>query len=123
MCRVPGRRGIREGQPNGGLSSSAEDFPRWSPSVLAQRRSWAGGVRARDHGDPADRVAIWERMQAEIDGRIKGAGAQNAYFPLLIPMNFLDREADHVEGFSPGACRRDAWRRQGTDRTARHPSD
>jgi prolyl-tRNA synthetase len=45
--------------------------------------------------------AIWERMQAEIDGRIKAAGAQNAYFPLLIPMNFFEREAEHVEGFSP----------------------
>jgi prolyl-tRNA synthetase len=40
-------------------------------------------------------------MQAEIDGRIKAAGAQNAYFPLLIPMNFFEREAEHVEGFSP----------------------
>jgi prolyl-tRNA synthetase len=45
--------------------------------------------------------AIWERMQAEVDGRIKAAGAQNAYFPLLIPMNFFEREAEHVEGFSP----------------------
>jgi prolyl-tRNA synthetase len=40
-------------------------------------------------------------MQAEVDGRIKAAGARNAYFPLLIPMNFFEREADHVEGFSP----------------------
>ena len=40
-------------------------------------------------------------MQAEVDGRIKAAGAQNAYFPLLIPMNFFEREAEHVEGFSP----------------------
>jgi prolyl-tRNA synthetase len=45
--------------------------------------------------------AIWERMQAEVDDRIKSAGAQNAYFPLLIPMNFFEREAEHVEGFSP----------------------
>jgi prolyl-tRNA synthetase len=45
--------------------------------------------------------AIWERMQAEVDARIKAAGAQNAYFPLLIPMNFFEREAEHVEGFSP----------------------
>ena len=45
--------------------------------------------------------AIWERMQEEVDARIKAAGAQNAYFPLLIPMSFFEREADHVEGFSP----------------------
>src|SRR5207248_6669803 len=45
--------------------------------------------------------AIWERIQAEMDARIKEAGARNAYFPLLIPEAFLRREAEHVEGFSP----------------------
>ena len=45
--------------------------------------------------------AIWERMQAEIDARIKAAGAQNAYFPLFIPESYFRREAEHVEGFSP----------------------
>jgi prolyl-tRNA synthetase len=45
--------------------------------------------------------AIWERMQAAIDARIKAAGVSNAYFPLLIPESFLRREAEHVEGFSP----------------------
>jgi prolyl-tRNA synthetase len=45
--------------------------------------------------------AIWERMQAEMDARIKTAGAQNAYFPLFIPESYLNREAEHVEGFSP----------------------
>ena len=45
--------------------------------------------------------AIWERMQEELDGRIKAAGARNAYFPLLMPMSFFEREAEHVEGFSP----------------------
>ena len=45
--------------------------------------------------------AIWERMQAEVDARIKRAGAQNAYFPLFIPESYLSREAEHVEGFSP----------------------
>jgi prolyl-tRNA synthetase len=45
--------------------------------------------------------AIWERMQREIDDRIKLAGAQNAYFPLFIPESYLSREAEHVEGFSP----------------------
>ena len=45
--------------------------------------------------------AIWERMQAEVDLRIKAAGADNLYFPLFIPQSYLTREAEHVEGFSP----------------------
>jgi len=45
--------------------------------------------------------ALWERMQRELDDRIKAAGAVNAYFPLLIPESYLRREAEHVEGFSP----------------------
>jgi prolyl-tRNA synthetase len=44
--------------------------------------------------------AIWERMQAEEDIRIKEAGAENCAFPLFIPESYLKREADHVEGFS-----------------------
>src|SRR5438132_3018671 len=45
--------------------------------------------------------AIWERMQAALDDRIKAVGARNAYFPLFIPDSYLRREAEHVEGFSP----------------------
>jgi prolyl-tRNA synthetase len=45
--------------------------------------------------------AIWERMQSELDTRIKAAGAKNAYFPLFIPESYFAREAEHVEGFSP----------------------
>jgi prolyl-tRNA synthetase len=45
--------------------------------------------------------AIWERIQTEMDQRIKAAGARNAYFPLFIPESYLRREAEHVEGFSP----------------------
>ena len=44
---------------------------------------------------------IWELMQAELDRRIKAAGAENAYFPLFIPESFLKLEAEHVEGFAP----------------------
>jgi prolyl-tRNA synthetase len=40
-------------------------------------------------------------MQAEVDARIKEAGARNCYFPLFIPESYLQREAEHVEGFSP----------------------
>jgi prolyl-tRNA synthetase len=45
--------------------------------------------------------AIWERIQADIDRRIKAAGADNVYFPLFIPESYLQREVEHVEGFSP----------------------
>jgi prolyl-tRNA synthetase len=45
--------------------------------------------------------AIWEKIQAELDRRFKETGHRNAYFPLLIPMAFIKKEAQHVEGFSP----------------------
>jgi prolyl-tRNA synthetase len=45
--------------------------------------------------------AIWEKIQSELDKKIKATGTQNAYFPLLIPESFIKREAKHVEGFSP----------------------
>ncbi len=44
---------------------------------------------------------IWELMQLELDRRIKETGANNAYFPLFIPESFLQKEANHVEGFAP----------------------
>src|SRR6201987_404398 len=44
---------------------------------------------------------IWELLQADMDRRIKEAGHVNAYFPLLIPESYLQREAEHVEGFAP----------------------
>src|SRR6516164_9688010 len=77
------------------------DFPRWYQDVVARAELADNGpVRGtmviRPHG-----YAIWERMQAELDARIKDAGAENAYFPLFIPEAFLHREAEHVEGFSP----------------------
>jgi prolyl-tRNA synthetase len=83
------------------LTPQAEDFPRWYQDVLAKAELAENGpVRGtmviRPYG-----YALWERVQAELDLRIKAAGAQNAYFPLFIPKSYLDREAQHVEGFSP----------------------
>ncbi len=43
---------------------------------------------------------VWERIQAELDGRIKETGHDNCYFPLFIPMSFIAKEAEHVEGFA-----------------------
>ena len=45
--------------------------------------------------------AIWENIQKDLDARFKKTGAKNAYFPLLIPMSFFTKEAEHVEGFAP----------------------
>jgi prolyl-tRNA synthetase len=83
------------------LTSQTADFPQWYQDVLAKAELAEGGpVRGtmviRPYG-----YAIWERMQAELDARIKATGAQNAYFPLFIPESYFRREAEHVEGFSP----------------------
>ncbi len=45
--------------------------------------------------------AVWENIQKELDARFKATGHQNAYFPLLIPISFMYKEAEHVEGFAP----------------------
>jgi len=83
------------------LTPQSEDFPRWYQDVVAKAELADNGpVRGtmviRPYG-----YSIWERMQAEMDARIKACGAQNAYFPLFIPQSYLHREAEHVEGFSP----------------------
>jgi prolyl-tRNA synthetase len=83
------------------LTPQQEDFPRWYQDVLTKAKLAENGPARGTMVIRPNGYAIWERMQAEIDGRIKAAGAQNAYFPLLIPMNFFEREAAHVEGFSP----------------------
>jgi prolyl-tRNA synthetase len=83
------------------LTPRAEDFPRWYQDVIAKAQLADNGpVRGTMVIRPTG-YAIWERMQADMDSRIKEAGVQNAYFPLFIPESYLRREADHVEGFSP----------------------
>ncbi|MCU1354810.1 MAG: proline--tRNA ligase [Acidimicrobiales bacterium] len=83
------------------LTPQADDFPRWYQDVLAKAELADNGpVRGtmviRPYG-----YGLWERMVAEVDQRIKVAGAENAYFPLFIPESYLTLEAQHVEGFSP----------------------
>ena len=83
------------------LTPQETDFPRWYQDVLAKAELAENGpVRGTMVIRPWG-YAIWERIQSEIDARIKAAGAQNAYFPLFIPESYLTREAEHVEGFSP----------------------
>jgi prolyl-tRNA synthetase len=83
------------------LTPQSEDFPRWYQDVVAKAEMADNGpVRGtmviRPYG-----YAIWERMQSEMDTRIKATGAKNAYFPIFIPMSYFSREAEHVEGFKP----------------------
>jgi prolyl-tRNA synthetase len=83
------------------LTPRAEDFPRWYQDVVAKAELAENGpVRGTMVIRPWA-YAVWERVQAELDRRIKEAGVQNAYFPLFIPEEYLRREAQHVEGFSP----------------------
>src|ERR1700712_3875264 len=82
------------------LTPQADDFPRWYQDVLAKAElADTGPVRGtmviRPYG-----YAIWERMQAEVDARIKATGAENVYFPLFIPESHLKREAEPRRGFS-----------------------
>lgn len=77
------------------------DFSAWYQDViaaaeLAEHSAVKGSMIIKPYG-----YAIWERLQRELDDRIKATGHRNAYFPLLIPESFLKREKDHVEGFSP----------------------
>jgi prolyl-tRNA synthetase len=85
----------------GVLTPQDEDFPRWYQDVLTKAKLAENGPARGTMVIRPNGYAIWERMQAEIDTRIKATGARNAYFPLLIPMDFFEREAEHVEGFSP----------------------
>ncbi|HUW02170.1 MAG TPA: proline--tRNA ligase [Acidimicrobiales bacterium] len=83
------------------LTPQTDDFPRWYQDVcnkaeLAENGPVRGTIVIRPYG-----YSLWERMQAEVDDRIKDAGAENAYFPLFIPESYFHREAEHVEGFSP----------------------
>ena len=83
------------------LTAQQDDFPRWYQDVLTKAKLAENGPARGTMVIRPNGYAIWERMQEEVDGRIKAAGARNAYFPLLMPMSFFEREAEHVEGFSP----------------------
>ena len=83
------------------LPSQADDFPGWYVEVvkraeLAEHGPARGSMIIKPHG-----YAIWELTQRALDDRFKATGHQNLYFPLLIPMSLLEKEAEHVEGFAP----------------------
>ncbi|MHB8295762.1 MAG: proline--tRNA ligase [Acidimicrobiales bacterium] len=84
-----------------GVTPQAEDFSAWfnelvAKAALADHGPVKGTMIIRPYG-----YRMWELLQGELDRRFAATGHQNAYFPLLIPMSYLTREAEHVEGFAP----------------------
>ena len=77
------------------------DFPQWYTDVVLKTKlvdygPVKGTMVIRPYG-----YAIWENIQNELNKRFKANGVENAYFPLLIPMSYFTKEAEHVEGFAP----------------------
>ena len=82
------------------VTPRATDYSQWYLDVIAaaQLADYSpvkGCMVIRPHG-----YALWEHMRDDLDRRFKETGHVNAYFPLLIPVSFLSKEADHVEGFA-----------------------
>jgi prolyl-tRNA synthetase len=84
------------------ITPRVKDFAAWYQDVVLQG----------DMAEPAEIVkgcmvikpngyAVWELLQRQLDDRFKATNHQNVYFPLLIPQSFLQKEAEHIEGFSP----------------------
>jgi len=83
-----------------GVTPRADDYSQWYLDVIAHGdliddAPVRGCKVLKPHG-----YAIWEAIQQGLDARFKETGHVNAYFPLLIPMSFLSKEAEHVEGFA-----------------------
>jgi prolyl-tRNA synthetase len=87
--------------PDPKLPARAEDYAEWYNQVvlradLADYAPVRGCMIVKPYG-----WTLWENVQAGLDARFKATGHVNAGFPLLIPRSFLEREAEHVEGFAP----------------------
>lgn len=83
------------------LTNPAVDFSEWYNEVvyradLADHSPVRGCVIIKPYG-----YELWDNLKGQLDRRFKATGHQNAYFPLFIPKSYLEREAEHVEGFSP----------------------
>ncbi len=84
-----------------GVTPLSEDVSAWYNEIvfkaeLADRGPSKGSMVIRPYG-----YRMWELLQSQLDQMFKDTGHENAYFPLFIPMSYLEREAEHVEGFSP----------------------
>ena len=82
------------------LTKRSDNYSQWFNDLvvkadLAEQSAVRGCMVIKPYG-----YAIWEKMQQQLDRMFKETGAQNAYFPLLIPKSFFSREAEHVKGFA-----------------------
>ncbi|MCD6322105.1 MAG: proline--tRNA ligase, partial [Clostridiales bacterium] len=82
------------------LTKRSEDYSKWYNELvvkadLAENSGVRGMMVIKPYG-----YSIWEKMQAELDRMFKETGHENAYFPLLIPKSYFNKEASHVEGFA-----------------------
>ncbi|MBK1789747.1 proline--tRNA ligase [Persicirhabdus sediminis] len=78
----------------------SDDFPEWYQQVIksadmAENSETRGCMVIKPWG-----YGIWENIQSQLDAKFKATGHQNAYFPLLIPLSYLEKEAEHAEGFA-----------------------
>jgi prolyl-tRNA synthetase len=85
---------------NLGITPRSENYSEWYnelvvKSDLADYSAVRGCMVIKPHG-----YALWELMQRALDDMFKETGHVNAYFPLFIPKSFLEKEAEHVEGFA-----------------------
>src|ERR1700710_2552851 len=89
------------GKPKNAINPTREqDYPEWYQQVikaadLAEVSPVRGCMVIKPWG-----WGIWENMQRKLDDMFKETGHKNAYFPLFIPLSFLEKEAEHVEGFA-----------------------
>lgn len=77
-----------------------DDYPQWYQEIvkaadLAESSVVRGCMVIKPWG-----YALWENIQKALDHMIKETGHQNFYFPLFVPLSFLEKEAEHVEGFA-----------------------
>ena len=84
-----------------GVTKRTEDYSRWYTDVvkmadLADYAAVRGCMIIKPYG-----YELWENIKSGLDKRFKATGHRNAYFPLFIPMSFIEKEAKHVEGFAP----------------------
>ena len=78
----------------------SQDYPNWYQKIikeadLAENAPVRGCMVIKPWG-----FGLWECIQQQLDAMFKATGHKNAYFPLLIPVSYLEKEATHVEGFA-----------------------
>jgi prolyl-tRNA synthetase len=93
-------QGVKPEGKKTGLTPRSVDYSAWYQELiaggdLADQSPVKGCMVIKPTG-----MALWDALREALDARIKRTGAQNAYFPLLIPVSFLSKEAEHVEGFA-----------------------